>query len=298
MSKHSEIILEDRNIFGFNKVHKNVLRSTKKNFQATKARVVHSSVTIDEEDVEVNNELLDFVIDGFKFNTDVVTSKAKHALPYNPNEIKKILDNKNNLGNQIFLIKRNKSVVLNKYHNNNTYRSKSVKKKDDHTSQEILSIQSGSLDSEYALVKFKPKVYFTNKSLSTENLISHNISTNELNLTKPNSKSCEDLVDNVEVESFFLTESQAKTKIKNSEKDILINSLQDKNALNLKDINKSLVKWDDYLIDQLSENTARWIAVKSTSDSKQKKKLVEFVEEKYGKYTHRDVKDLDLVIKI
>ena len=101
MNKHSEIILEDRNIFGLNKVHKNVLKSAPKDFHNTKSRVVHNTETIDEEDIEVNDKLLEFVSDGFKFDTEVVKSKAKHALPYNPKEIKEILEKKNDLGNEI-----------------------------------------------------------------------------------------------------------------------------------------------------------------------------------------------------
>ncbi len=65
-------------------------------------------------------------------------------------------------------------------------------------------------------------------------------------------------------------------------------------ALDLARVETKKVQWDDHLIGQLSENTARWIAMKNTSDSKQKRKLIELVEEKYGRYTHREVKDLEI----
>lgn len=38
MSKHSEIILEDKAIYGLNKVHKNVLRSNPTDFHNTRVR--------------------------------------------------------------------------------------------------------------------------------------------------------------------------------------------------------------------------------------------------------------------
>ncbi len=279
MNKHSEIILEDRNIFGLNKVHKNVLRTPAKDFHATKARVVHTSAAIDEEDVEVNENLLEFVSDGFKFDPAVVRAKARHALPYDPGEINEILENKNDLGNDILLLKRTRSVVLSKYQNNNVNRLRSVKEPDESANQQMLAIESGSvsdysaLDTELALVKFQPKVYFANK-------------TSDESADAPGDEL--ELKDEDGVEGVFLTEAEP-------EKVGVKRPVLNENALELQSVERTVVKWDDHLIDQLSENTARWIAVKNTADSRQKKKLVELVEEKFGKYTHRDVKDLDLV---
>jgi hypothetical protein len=87
-----------------------------------------------------------------------VKSKAKHALPYNPTYVKEIFENKNDQGTDVFIPKRTKSVIFNKYPNNN--RVKSVKKQDDNS---LLALEYNSeqhLQVQDAPVKFKPKSYF------------------------------------------------------------------------------------------------------------------------------------------
>jgi hypothetical protein len=69
--------------------------------------------------MRIDPKLLDFVTDGFKFDAQVVKTKAKHTIPYNPVQVKEIFQNKNDLGNDIYIMKRTKSVIFNKYPVNN-----------------------------------------------------------------------------------------------------------------------------------------------------------------------------------
>lgn len=215
-----------------------------------------------------------FVTDGIRFDKEVVKTKAKHALPYNPRDIKEILENKHDLGNEIFLVKRSKPVTLNKYQNNMANFLKLMKKPESEENQQ-LAIEGAqddyeALDTDYALVKFKPKIHFAQKSTSTENLTG--VIREESDLGQ-NSKSCEDLADNIEVEGIFITETQSATISVNKvpekkPKKVVKKPDLNENSLELQHVEKVRVKWDDHLIDQLSENTARWIAMKNTSDCK------------------------------
>ena len=118
--------------------------------------------------MEIDPKILEFVTDGFRFDPQVVKNKDKHALPYNPNYLQEIFDNKNDLGNDTFIVKRTKSVVFNKYPINNN-RVKSVKQSDENLNQ-VVSYEK-HLQVADAAVKFKPKIYFKNKLYASLNVL-------------------------------------------------------------------------------------------------------------------------------
>ena len=118
--------------------------------------------------MEIDPKILEFVTDGFRFDPQVVKNKAKHALPYNPTYLQEIFDNKNDLGNDTFIIKRTKSVVFNKYPNNNN-RIKAAKQSDENLDQGVN--YEKHLQVPDAEVKFKPKIYFKNKLNSSLNIL-------------------------------------------------------------------------------------------------------------------------------
>lgn len=219
--------------------------------------------------MQINEQLLDFVSDGFKFTPEVVRSKAKHALPYKTNLVNEIFEDRNKLGNDIFLVKRQKSVIFNKYPNN----SERIRTERKNNSNEMLCIENGennydALNAEYALVKFKPKNYFNNKFASSSDLSM--AEGDEVKNLNQRSKSLDNINEDIEVEGVFLTEtrpeSAEKKLVKKNEPSQLKQSLNE-NALDLQLVEQPKQKWDDHLLSQLSENTARWIAMKNTSDS-------------------------------
>lgn len=209
---------------------------------------------------------MDFVTDGFRFEHEVVKVKAKHAAGYDATEVQTILEKKNELENGVSLVKRTKSCVLNKYQDNQANFEKEVKRaaesnRRDLDSHTLLAIEPNynSLinGTESALVKFKPKVHFA--------------------------KSLADLAENIEQEgveeqghgeSVFLTEASSDMPLSLSpHPSVVVNKsvvhkaglVLNENALELAKVDSKL-NWDDHLIGQLSENTARWIAMKNTSD--------------------------------
>lgn len=223
---------------------------------------------------------MDFVADGFKFEHEVVKVKAKHAAGYDASEVHAILEKKNELENGVSLVKRTKSCVLNKYQDNQLNFEKEVKRAETsrrHDSQ-LLAIEpnyNNLIGTENALVRFKPKVHFANKFPSSQDLSAideASEATGELN--KRNSKSLGDLTENIDEEGngegVFMTEAcsdmpllvSAQTANKSEQKAAPV---LNENALELAKVDTKL-KWDDHLIGQLSENTARWIAMKNTSD--------------------------------
>jgi hypothetical protein len=134
-----------------------------------------------------------------------------------------------------------------------------------------------------APVKFKPKNHFNNKLTSSslnqfDTEISSDIDSERQNYY---TKSLENLNENNELsknQGIFLTESKAlnnqnRTKQANAENKKKITPLSSASLNNLSiEIEKSKEeekqKWDYHLIDMLSENTARWIVMKNTSDRK------------------------------
>lgn len=219
--------------------------------------------------MEISHALMDFVADGFKFEREVVRVKAKHAAGYDATEVHTILEKKNELENGVSLVKRTKSCVLNKYQDNQTNFEKEVKRaaessrrdQDSHTLLAIEPNYNSLIDgTESALVKFKPKVHFA-KSLGdlAENMDEEEVET--------------------QGDSVFLTE--ASSDMPPSVSPPLNKSVAHKagpvlneNALELAKVDTKL-NWDDHLIGQLSENTARWIAMKSTSDGECRTRRIE-----------------------
>ena len=171
------------------------------------ARVDHIQNKIGDDEVQISHALMDFVADGFKFEPEVV--KAKHAAGYDAKEVSAILEKKNELENGIFLVKRTKSCVLNKYQDNQTNFEKELKKSE--SKQNLLAIEpnyNNLIGTEYALVKFKPKVHFANKFPSSNDLSATGEEVEPLNKSK--SKSLGDLVEEIEeIEGIFLTEASA-----------------------------------------------------------------------------------------
>jgi len=235
----------------------------------------------------IDRNLLNFVTDRIKFDKEVVKSKAAHSLPYSVKYVKEIFENKNDLGNDYIIKKRNYS----KY----GHISAEVKKSFDDLKKnkaKLALIINETSDGEIeivtdAIVKFKPKLLF--KKTRSETSLNETESTN---LNKTFSRSFHDLreendghgdVDNddddddddeddlIEITPIFLTDlndnqSKKKDEFKQIAESLNLDTGTTKKRVSTPNKLKSLndLKWDDHLINSLSENTARWIVMKNT----------------------------------
>ena len=251
---------------------KAVFRAVPDNFNV-KSRVYYDpSVVTDTDDLRIKSQILDFVADGLKFDEQVVKAKAAYTLPYSKKYAQEIFENKNVISDDLVIEK-------DKYKVRNENSVKLVEKMMERKKEQLALTNEPKVEPKHSTVKFKPINYFVDKkklSLSDGNLNdAKKISESSL------SKSSDNL-------GVFLTEiEEQEVKVPKQSEPVKKTSDQDLKILDE-------IDWDDYLIDSLSENTARWIVMKRVTDTKQKQKLQTLVENKFGRYT-RNVKDLELV---
>ena len=226
----------------------------------------------------INAKILDFASDGIQFDQQVVKSKAVFALPYKPAYVHDIFKNKKDLGNDFIIepskYKVNEIKVLNKMFMQQFKKAKNEKKglvKFDENEYLDLNIVAQSSVSN---LKFRPKEgVFLDQTLSSSESQLQAIE-HESAKEKPNgisqinklSKSLNNLQDSDSETAFFLTEIEDLNE-KKTNKPQLESKEAPKNKLTFGTLKKlEDVDWDENLINQLSEGTARWIAMKRVTD--------------------------------
>lgn len=184
--------------------------------------------------------MLDFVTDNLKFDDQVVKSKAKHTLPYSPRLVRETFANSNDLGDQVY-------IEPNKYKPPSARQRlrawKKASKVDENTSthhtvqhqhenNDLTAIVNNVHES---VCKFIPLNYFRSAS------------DGELNTTRTTE------TDQMIGQNGRVTLAKVK-------------SLEDWSGDVVKGENKVDEEdewdWDCHLVNQLSENTARWIVMK------------------------------------
>lgn len=242
----------------------------------------------------IDRKLLNFVTDGIKFDQEVVKSKAAHSLPYSAKYVKEIFENKTDLGNDYIIKKRNYT----KYGHISAEVRKSFNDLKINKGKLALIINERS-DGEIeivtdAIVKFKPKILFkkTRSETSLNEIDSTNVNKNisrsfydlkEMDednndrVLNVNEDEDED-EDQIEITPIFLTDlNDNQYKNKNNENKDEFKQITE--SLNIDTAKKRAstpnklkalndLKWDDHLINSLSENTARWIVMKNTFERK------------------------------
>jgi hypothetical protein len=306
----SFLLLEDKRIFGLNKVHKNVLKRAEENysnvkvkkkvlkfvdkiffvikkiFHSIKSRVYQDLESKSEtDDIILNGKIFDFVTDGLKFDPQVIKSKAKHALSYNAGEVKEIFEDKRSLGNGEYVEPMKYKF---KYLNLTPIFAKNpIKENDKSVNNELVLFDQNEktfLESvPIANIKFKSKNYFEQlKNSSSDTELNRDNIKLESKSEGPASKSLNNSTDDLR-QGIFLTETSFhETKLKSSRSRKSERSLSNKKSISLKNKNNKRedlkvlenVDWDEYLIDLLSEDAARWIVMKKISDCKSFSSLV------------------------
>ena len=242
-----------------------------------KSKIYHDPSVISESDeMYINSKILEFVIDGIRFEPQVVKSKAAFALPYNPVELQEIFANKTVLSDDYKInikpkFKAKKAPIESK---------KEIKEQSlallDSNEQDLDNLQISN-----AQIKFKSKNFFMNKSLSEERLSARN-ENDSRNVSKL-TRSLDDLSESMGSRNgVFITETNLEYESESPNKqkrkvsfdlsgDLSLPMEEIKKVRNkspartkIKDLNE--VKWDDYVINMLNENTARWLVMKNTSD--------------------------------
>lgn len=211
--------------------------------------------------MKINKKFLDFATENLIFDQQVVKNKAAYSLPYDPKKVYEIFNNKNSVTDDVY-------IRPGKYKYKKVFLIKSMKKnlvKDETESKDfdiIDEIQLTKLPN--SIEKFKPKVYFVKpkSSLSDSQIEANGLKKfSDTNFTKSF-----DNLSLINENGFFLTESvidSEKFKVATNKYNNDSSVVQGGYLKKLNDIN-----WDDYLIDSLSENTARWIVMKQVFDRK------------------------------
>lgn len=239
------------------------------------------------QDIKVDARILDDVTNTVQFDKQVIQTKATHTLSFSPSLTREAFLDARELDETV-LVEANKHRLPNA-----RQRLRAFKKKLNVTNiKNDREVESQMTEFKTIKAKFVPVSYF--KSASDGETEKETIS-NDTRVK--NARSLQDLNKSNEG-GIFLTESA----VQDSDWD-----------------------WDCQLIDELSENTARWMVMKKIErdgqffyyvsnivrpvfwkiclffrfyiKEKQKEKLVTLIEEKFGRYT-RDLEDLDLVCSV
>jgi hypothetical protein len=235
-----------------------------------KSKVYEDRSKNDLDKLRVDKEMLDFVSDGLNFDPQVIKSTAAYTLPYKSDYIKEVFRNKDQLGDDFHVDpKKYKFSYLN---------IKPLKRPDKtkppprNPYQEMVlyeDIEGETLSSvPLADIRFKSRNAFEEfKSLSA--------SDGELNATQRNVKkmtNAQSLTAVDDQQGFFLTETrhyeshqpgdsiQTDSDKPVKKKQAVKSRKQRAKADELKEIHH--IDWDEFLINSLSENTARWIVMK------------------------------------
>ncbi len=261
-NKYSCILLEDKQIFGLNRVHKNVLQAQQESFsQNSKIKSkVYAKSSHETDDMLIDPKILNFVSDGLSFDKQVVKSKAAHSLPYSVKYVKEIFKNKANISDD-YVIDLNKRSQL-KYGRISSAVRKRFKQQKKQSAAKLAVIVSetpGKLKIVYtsisffpkynsisdgqfevvtnALVRFKPKSLFhsiSNESLvdSSGNIINKDLSRSLDHLEEQNEQELEE--QQVEIMPIFLTESKQlkENKLKQNDDNDAFSQLSEQHNLN------------------------------------------------------------------
>ncbi|RNA40140.1 hypothetical protein BpHYR1_000484 [Brachionus plicatilis] len=266
MNEQGQLLVDPADYLKITSSKKAFFKGADDSYENVKARVYHDpSVNTDTDDLKISSHVLDFVVDGISFDEQVVKSKAPFTLPYSKKYVEQIFDDKCRISDDLKIEKW-------KYRTKNEHSAKLVEQMREKKSQ--LAIADGAKSEEKRKkVQFKPVGYFVDDrkmSLSDGDL------TDFKKVCHSNtSKSSEN------IGGFFLTEINEQVKVAKTK------------MLREKIVHVENYDWDDFMIDSLSENTARWIVMKQVSDSKRKQKLQALVESKFGRYM-RNIDELEL----
>ena len=223
----------------------------------------------------IDAKILDFASDGIQFDQQVVKSKAVYALPYTPTYVHEIFKNKKDLGNDLVIepekYKINEVKALNKLFMDQWMKEKKEKKdlvKADEMKNSDILIRIKSSN-----VKFKPRegMFLDTKLSSSETNLLAIESNSTPDLKSQNNKISKSLNNIQDTDNsgtgFFLTEVEGQIE-KRSAKPVSnkkdLKDKEEKESRGLKRLEE--VDWDENLINQLSEGTARWIAMKRVTD--------------------------------
>jgi hypothetical protein len=236
-----------------------------------KSKINEDKSKTDLDKLTIDKEMLKFVSDGISFDPQVVRSTAAYTLPYSSTFVKDVFRNKSQLGEDLHVDpKKYKSIYLNF---TPMRRPDKTKPPPRNPYQEMVlyeDIEGDTLSSvPLADIRFKNRNAFEEiKNLSA--------SDGELNVTQRQTQKithAQSLTSIDDQQGFFLTETQPADAARvTSEKPIVKKKQtfkprkQRAKADELREINH--IDWDEFLINSLSENTARWIVMKAIHERK------------------------------
>lgn len=209
--------------------------------------------------------MLDFVSDGLNFDDQVIKSKAAHTLPYSPSRVNQIFANKTRLDNGVRIERGKYKFKPNKSLNYKTAEERKVDelKRIYQYYQSIIAYykednRDSVLNTSTAGAKFKPSSFFQEYDKLSA-------SDTELNVTgridkKSRARSLEDLDQGG---GFFLTETLFDKEPQSTKASV---KEETNKRVELKELNN--IDWDEHTINQLSENTARWVVMKCLNNCK------------------------------
>ena len=205
----------------------------------------------EENEINLNHNLLNFVTDGLKFDNEVVKSTCAHTLAYNATDGIEIFKNKTQLSNNVRILQKNDvPKPLRKW----------PKLKSESSLKAIEYEELINEPNKPAKINFQKNNYFEVVTKAGRRLAG---SLDRVKSFAISEITTEESKDDIGV---FLTEAtihrSAKKNLNIENVEMLSKSLTN---IDLKSDN-SLKKddWDNYLISKLSENTARWIVSKKT----------------------------------
>ena len=282
------------------------------------------------ERTSVDEQVLEFLSDGLRFDSNVVKTKAFHTLPYSRRYLDEVLQKRHTLDDN-YVLESNKyrtrffavhksqaAVALTK----NSLRLEQAAEADasiaaitgnENTQlrEEETLLSSSSLPTKKPFRFRQTTLFISDLTRSASSLgaweqqqAGGNSLTQSGRLKR--SGSLDQLFDEQTRQQsfFFLTEQH---NLPEEEADELAAAAGDKQTTSRSmrrrqqrrapgDDMKQLERrdWDDELIDQLSENTARWLVMRKVDNVEQQQRLNELVNDKFGRYT-RNIKYLELV---
>lgn len=189
------------------------------------------------DDVQVDPRILAIVAENLQFDKQVIKSKAKHTLSYSPSLTQEVFQTR--VGDEA-LVEANKHRIpsaqtrLRQLKKKLSWNKKNQPRRVENSQEKTTDQKEEDLDPIHSVKaiepRFTPKNYF--RSASDGELSDGGEKTAVVQNTKKTAKSLEDVN---HVEGIFLTEDQHQ---------------------------ESEWDWDCQLIDELSENTARWLVMK------------------------------------
>jgi hypothetical protein len=239
-----------------------------------KPKVYEDKSVTDLDRMAIDENILDFVSDGLQFDRQVIETTAAHTLPYNPAYVAEIFQNKHSLGGDVHLepnkyklkymnIARGRRPDKTKPPPRNPYNEMVLY--EDLESAELVSVPP-------APTKFKARPNFEDAFLSVSD---GELTEAAIQRARQHMSTAKSLDDMHVGGGFFLTETPQTGRLKSSRTTSSKQSAKKRQSSKaakkraaardeLKVINNT--DWDEFLINSLSENTARWIVMKTISE--------------------------------